>query len=193
MKQTHLEARERVLEVADRLFAERGYQPVTLRDIAQEVGIRHASLYYHFPQGKEELFVAVTAQRMQRYRAGLEHALQEAGADWQHQLYAAGEWLLSQPAMNLGRMMQSDMRMISEEASEQLRTIVYDALLQPLVTIFLNASEIKAEKRQHSTMLAGMFYSLIEGIYQLPPSYIQGSRQLLLDFVIDTLINGLKL
>ena len=38
------EARERVLSVADRLFTERGYQAVTLRDIAQEVGIRHASL-----------------------------------------------------------------------------------------------------------------------------------------------------
>jgi AcrR family transcriptional regulator len=37
------EARERVLAAAERLFAERGYAAVTLRDIAAAVGIRHAS------------------------------------------------------------------------------------------------------------------------------------------------------
>ena len=52
------EARERVLLVAERLFRERGYQAVTLRDIAQEVGIRHTSLYHHFPRGRNRLSAA---------------------------------------------------------------------------------------------------------------------------------------
>ena len=47
------EARERVLDGAAKLFTERGYAAVTLRDIAAEVGIRHTSLYHHVPGGKE--------------------------------------------------------------------------------------------------------------------------------------------
>src|SRR5689334_2892214 len=76
------EARERVLNMAERLFGERGYQVVTLRDIAHEIGIRHTSLYHHFPRGKEELFVEVTTRRMHAYRAGLEDAIGAAGSDW---------------------------------------------------------------------------------------------------------------
>ena len=61
-------ARERVQATAERLFAERGYKAVTLRDIAQELGIRQASLYYHFPGGKEELYVTVTERGLQAHR-----------------------------------------------------------------------------------------------------------------------------
>ena len=185
------EARERVLSVADRLFTERGYQAVTLRDIAQEVGIRHASLYYHFPHGKEELYVEVTARRMQRYREGLEQAIQAVGTDWQAQLRAAANWLLSQPTMHLGRMLQSDVRAISEEAAEQLRIIIFESLLKPLETVFAEALAANPTKRRRSATLAGMFLSLIEGIDNLPPNYVQGSKQELVDIVLDLLINGL--
>jgi len=41
-----------------RLFQERGYTAVAMRDIAEAAGMRTASLYYHFPS-KEELFVSV--------------------------------------------------------------------------------------------------------------------------------------
>lgn len=194
LNQTHVEARERVLVAADRLFTERGYQAVTLRDIAQEIGIRHASLYYHFPQGKEELFVEVTARRMRLYRAGLEQAIQEGGtgsADWQGKLRAAANWMLAQPTMYLGRMLQSDMRLISAEAAEKLRGIVFESLLQPLTALFNDALAEQPAKRNRSATLAGMFLSLIEGIDNLPPHYVQGAKEDLVDEVLDLLINGL--
>lgn len=189
--QANVDARERVLAAAERLFAERGYQAVTLRDVAQEIGIRHASLYYHFPHGKEELYVEVTARRMQRYRAGLEQAIREAGADWHAQLRAAAIWLLTQPKMSFGRMLQSDMPAISEEAAERLRIIIFESLLQPLNIVFYDALAANPEKRKRSTTLAGMFLSLIEGIDNLPPNYVAGSKHELIDEVLDVFINGL--
>ncbi len=59
-QQGNTDARERVLDAAERLFAERGYASVTLRDIAAEVGIRHTSLYHHVPGGKEAIFAHPT-------------------------------------------------------------------------------------------------------------------------------------
>ncbi|MCA1995449.1 MAG: TetR/AcrR family transcriptional regulator, partial [Coleofasciculus sp. S288] len=67
-------ARERVLIAAETLFRQRGYNTVTMRDIAEEVGIRQASLYHHFPT-KEQLFITVTEQVFERHRNGLQQAL----------------------------------------------------------------------------------------------------------------------
>ena len=188
--QENTEARERVLTVADQLFRERGYQMVTLRDIAQQLGMRHASLYYHFPQGKEELYIEVTARRMQRYQAGLEAAIESAGSDdWQVRLRAAARWLLAQRGMHLGRMLQSDMPAISEEAAERLRVVILGSLLQPLETIFRAVAN--PAKQGRSVTLAGMFLSLIEGIDNLPPQYVEGSKEELADVVLDVLIHGL--
>jgi AcrR family transcriptional regulator len=47
--------RDRLLRVAEALFARRGYAGVGLREIARGAGIRASSLFKHFP-GKRELY-----------------------------------------------------------------------------------------------------------------------------------------
>ena len=49
---------ERILDAAEALFAERGYAGTTLRDVADEVGLRIPSLYNHF-ESKDSLYAAV--------------------------------------------------------------------------------------------------------------------------------------
>jgi AcrR family transcriptional regulator len=50
------ETRERILEVAQRLFAERGLEATSVRDITSEAGCNVAAVNYHFG-GKESLYV----------------------------------------------------------------------------------------------------------------------------------------
>ncbi|MHA6793365.1 TetR/AcrR family transcriptional regulator [Pseudonocardia bannensis] len=50
--------REEIVAAAARIFATAGYHNVGMRDIADAVGIRGASLYHHFPS-KEEILYAV--------------------------------------------------------------------------------------------------------------------------------------
>ena len=57
-------SRVKILNTAQRLFARRGFEGVSIRDIAQAVGMTTASLYYHFPS-KEEIFVAVHGQSLE--------------------------------------------------------------------------------------------------------------------------------
>jgi len=50
--------RERILDAAESLFGERGFEGTTLRDVAASVGLRNPSLYNHF-DSKESLYAAV--------------------------------------------------------------------------------------------------------------------------------------
>lgn len=53
-----VDTRTRIIEVATRRFAERGYDATSLREIAEELGITKAAVYYHFPS-KEDILAAV--------------------------------------------------------------------------------------------------------------------------------------
>lgn len=68
-------ARERILEEALTLFSNKGYAATTMRDIADAVGMKAASLYNHF-KGKWELFDAL----IERETAYIESAVRGAGA-----------------------------------------------------------------------------------------------------------------
>ncbi len=55
-------AKERILDAAEQLFAQRGFYGVSLRDITQAAGVDVALVSYHFG-GKRELFTAVFERR----------------------------------------------------------------------------------------------------------------------------------
>src|SRR5262245_21085379 len=50
--------REEIIDQATRLFAERGYEGTSMADLADRVGMRKASLFYHFAS-KDVLYAAV--------------------------------------------------------------------------------------------------------------------------------------
>lgn len=53
-----LQTRAEIVAAAERHFAERGFEATRLEDIAVEVGIRRAAIFYHFAT-KQELYAAV--------------------------------------------------------------------------------------------------------------------------------------
>jgi TetR/AcrR family transcriptional regulator len=53
-----LRTRAEIVAAAERHFAERGFEATRLDDIAEEVGIRRAAIFYHFGD-KQELYDAV--------------------------------------------------------------------------------------------------------------------------------------
>lgn len=55
------ETRAHILECARRLFNAHGYSQVSMRAIAQEVGISPGNLTYHFPQ-KADIVEALMAE-----------------------------------------------------------------------------------------------------------------------------------
>jgi len=56
------ETRQQIVETADRLFYERGFEATSFADIAKQVGLSRGNFYYHF-KTKDEILGAVIAQR----------------------------------------------------------------------------------------------------------------------------------
>lgn len=75
---------ERVLRVATRLFAERGYGMTSMRDIAQAARIRPATLYHHF-RSKDDLYREVLDREQAKLRDLMNEVLAE-DADFRSQI-----------------------------------------------------------------------------------------------------------
>lgn len=58
MPSSPTDTKEQILNVAERLFAERGFSGTTLRNVVSEASVNLAAVHYHFGS-KEELFRAV--------------------------------------------------------------------------------------------------------------------------------------
>ena len=96
MSNSDIALRERILAEGARLFMEHGYNGISMREIAEAVGVSKAGLYYHF-KDKQDLFLAImhgaldATGQIVRQAAG-------AGPDVGAQLGALVRGLAGQPA-----------------------------------------------------------------------------------------------
>lgn len=62
-----MDSATRILDIAERRMRSSGYNAVSYRDIAAEIGIKSSSLHYHFPK-KEDLGVALVRRYTENFR-----------------------------------------------------------------------------------------------------------------------------
>ncbi|MGI2295698.1 TetR/AcrR family transcriptional regulator [Paenibacillus sp. GXUN7292] len=70
------ERRNEILDAADELFAQKGFDGTSTNDILEKVGIARGTLYYHF-KSKEDIMDAL----IERYNVRLLSAAQEVASD----------------------------------------------------------------------------------------------------------------
>jgi AcrR family transcriptional regulator len=68
-----VDTRSTICDVAMKLFARLGYEKTSLREIADQVGMTKASLYYHYPS-KQALLVAIVEPLIVQWRAVADRA-----------------------------------------------------------------------------------------------------------------------
>ena len=77
------DTRQKILDKALELFAAKGYDSVSVGEIAQAVGIKAPSLYNHFP-GKQAIFDAIIEATAAQYEADTDRIdihVQDVGQD----------------------------------------------------------------------------------------------------------------
>ncbi len=75
------DGRERLLNGARKLLAEKGYAGMELRDVAARGKAPRGSIYHHFPGGKRQLAVEAAELEGTEIRAAIERSLEERGLE----------------------------------------------------------------------------------------------------------------
>ncbi|MFB7159145.1 TetR/AcrR family transcriptional regulator [Lysinibacillus sp. NPDC056232] len=76
MRKEAIERRNEILDVADELFGQKGFDGTSTNDILEKVGIARGTLYYHF-KSKEDIMDAL----IERYNAQILGAAKEIAAN----------------------------------------------------------------------------------------------------------------
>jgi len=92
-EQMHLAREDAIIAAVNRLLAEKGFDAMTVDEVAAEVGIAKASLYKHFPS-KEDLAAAAMVRVMDRARAFLDSLDADKAATPIAQLKAVARWTM---------------------------------------------------------------------------------------------------
>lgn len=186
------EPRDRVLAAAEQLFAEKGFGPVTLRQIAAQAGIHHSSLYHHVPGGKADLFVEVMERIFARHQAGLTEALQAHAPDLRAQLYAAADWLLAQPPIDLVRMEYVDLPELNPDHVARLTEAAYTALQVPLIGALETARAQGNIRHDDLDLISGGLLGMLQSLHAVSEQVAGKPRQTMAQRLIDVFLDGLR-
>ena len=158
------EGRDRVLNHARALFVERGFDGVSMQQIADAAGLTKAALYYHF-RDKEDLFGHVMRREIDRVRLGLVTAV-EADGGLRSQLERMARQLFASVQSDFGRLMMDVKEHVSAARREALGCQPdppYD-ILRPRLEAAVAAGEIRDDIDLDLvvTLFFGMVFSQVQ-------------------------------
>ncbi|WP_102125350.1 TetR/AcrR family transcriptional regulator [Deinococcus planocerae] len=112
-KEDARDTRELVLAAASALLHEYGYLGVSMDAVAERVGVRKASLYHHFPGGKEQVVLELAERAIGRDAAGFARAIRDHMTA-RARLTAIATYVFSGPVQT-GRVVRDALRFLPQE------------------------------------------------------------------------------
>ena len=130
------DTKSKILDTAERLIAQGGYGAFSFRDIADEIGIKSASVHYHFPT-KSDLVAAV----MVRYNEAFAQKLPNPDSGQAPQMLINGfidgfkAKIVDQRNMSLCTMLTADKALLPMQVCNEL-AMFYQLKLEWLTKVF---------------------------------------------------------
>jgi AcrR family transcriptional regulator len=156
--------RNRLCEAAERLFAERGPEAVTMRELAQALGVSPMTPYRYF-KDKDAILAAVRAAAFARFAVRLEAAM-ALPADPLHRSRSAGEayvdFALSEPQ---AYRLMFDLNQPTEGDYPELQAAIVRA--RRTMTVHIEAMIEAGLLEGDAELIGHMFWSILHGMLML--------------------------
>jgi TetR/AcrR family transcriptional regulator, cholesterol catabolism regulator len=156
---------DRIIEQATRLFVSRGYTGISMREIAEAVGVSKAGLYYHF-EDKEALFLAILTANLARVESAIQAARRE-GATARDQISRMMRSIMEQAPEQRAiiRLAGQEMVHLSQAARAEFGRIYQKKFINQVEDILLagvERGELKPTNVRLATwILLGMAYPFV--------------------------------
>lgn len=191
--------RERALHVAADLLTRLGYLGLTMDAIAREIGVTKPSLYYHFPGGKEYLFMALARRYLVTDQREIEQAIASVRTA-PEQVKAVMRWAFSRKWQS-ARQLRDAVRFLPEHHQQEAAELFRTHMFNPLHQVLQNGLE-RGELRPHDTWRATwVLLSLMSELVGVWPAELadQGSTmpstshlELTADALTDLFLKGVQ-
>lgn len=163
---SHDSTRTRIHTEAARLFVASGYHGVSMREVAEAVGVTKPALYHHFVD-KEALFLALLEGALTSLSRMVEHAQAQHGIRAQlHTLVS--ELLETAPEQRVGLQLASELRHVSPERRAAFETEyrrVWMGGLTGLMTVAVERGELRNDMppSAHTRTFLALTFPLVNG------------------------------
>lgn len=144
---------QHILQTASRLFMEKGFNPVSMNQVAEQCGVTKATVYYYY-SSKTELFVAAMVETLTQVNRRIREMLDEAGP-FRDRLIRITENYLKVPQMHVNGMFEQVKDHLSKEQLEMLirrEDVLYETLREGFDAAAANG-EIACEDTNIATHL----------------------------------------
>ncbi|HET9657486.1 MAG TPA: TetR/AcrR family transcriptional regulator [Kineosporiaceae bacterium] len=163
------DTRARLVQGFTRQLVDHGYLGISLGAVADDCGIRKASLYHHFPGGKAELFREVAFGYIDAQEARLSAALAVPGG-LAEQLTALAA-LYTDPrahAAELGDAVYQATRHLAEDLRSEVSHAYVDRLIAPVTALMARAVADGELAEAEPGFLSWTFLSMASSLTPIP-------------------------
>jgi AcrR family transcriptional regulator len=191
------QTRQQILAAAEDLFLAKGYKGVSMKDLAAAVQVKPAALYYHFPDGKEEVFVEMLVQVIVETSERALRAL-TSDANFRERLTLLTQSMLAFPLDRFA--------LVFRDAEEHLsqRHLQHKGRFEETLRLFLQrtteffqeaADAGEVTKQVPPSILAllhqGMCIALLNGRRIAPEQLHEANARHLAEMVVSSLLDGI--
>jgi AcrR family transcriptional regulator len=157
-----VDLREKILEKAAHLFVLRGYNGISMREIAEELGVSKAALYYHF-KDKQDLMLAV----LNSYLEDVEHLMDstcQSECNVQQQITHFVQAVFAQPPQQRAiiRLASQEMAQLTPQAQAAFGILYHEKFIgriEELLVRGMKNGELRTmDSNQTTWILLGMMY-----------------------------------
>jgi AcrR family transcriptional regulator len=190
------ETRQQILEVAQELFLSKGYKGVSMKEVAEEVQVTSAALYYHFPGGKQDLFFNIIQKMLEDWTQGALLATAHSQG-LQEDLIQLTQYLLTLP-MDRFSILARDIHenVLDRDAQRLALEQLQHVFVQHVTDLFQQAIDA-GEINKHipaevlATMYEGMSISLLRSQHLGIGGIERYNAVQLAGFVVSALLRGI--
>jgi AcrR family transcriptional regulator len=181
------DTRTLAIDAADALLHQHGYLGVSMDAIAEAIGVRKASLYHHFPAGKDEIILEIADRSTTEGALSFMQAL-ESSNGIRAQLTSLAREIIGKRQQDFA-VLRDAMRFMANEHQTHIYQQFYNGQFKPLHRAIKQAVT-QGELRKHDTERSTWAFLSLLSELRLREGETNGGK--LAEFIVALMLSGLE-